>query len=1023
MEAISREAQEISGSTEKPETSPKTAKADIGERTPQRDAVGVYAMNDGALKSESTLVGRQRELAVLWKQFEESLTGRLCVALVAGEPGIGKTRLLQEVAQRAEQAGALVLRGGASESEGMPPYLPFLEALGSYIRTASREQLRTQAGPMASILATILPELPRQLGELAGSSPLPPEQARLRLFEAVGTLLSRLSATAPLMLLLDDLQWADPASLDLLCHLARQCTTSHLLLLGAYRSSELVGHPELSRALLSLTRLRVLTSLSLGPLDVSAVADLAQGVLGTPVDQQTAQVLSTQSEGNPFFTEEVLRAWSEVGALTRMAQCFTLVKPADNLLPSSIVGVVRARLSRLPAVTVETLRTAALVGRTFEVTVLAEVIGELPEAVEESLGPAVQAELLRAEPPDCYTFSHDKVRECLSAEVAQLRHRRLHGLIGHVLEARADHEGNQSLAELAFHWSLSGDRERGASYARRAAEQAWHAYAFADAMRHYRTTLDLLPAQDGQRGTVLMCLGEAALLAGAEREAIPAFEEAQAWFQARQDKTAVALAAHGLGRAWSRLEGHAEALAAFETALAELLDEPGLQRVQVLVDLATLLAVSLGRQQEGLRAGQQALELAQKQEDTHLEAMASRTVGNLLMRANLLEEALPLLERALVLAKALNDPVEASECCACLTLAYIWSNHHRTEAITRERLTWAKLTHDPYQMRHAYTWVGAVAGMQGKFAESEQWFTQAETALFSLASPEPHAYLHYCRGWGAYVRGDYAVAEEQFSQASALFRELGPNVVVWYLAPLSLTYFQQGKRDEALSCLHEVEALLSSQEEGTISMALALCEVSQLVISMRDQERVAHYHRQLLPFQGRFLSFLTDRVLGELEMQLVDWTTAQDHLSRADATARSVGLTPELARTLVAQGRLVLAHGGRASRALGVALFEAALALFEQVGMQAEALAVREHLAHLPKKSRSRSALPLPAGLTAREAEVLRLIATGKSNRQIAEVLVLSERTVANHLAHILNKTGTDNRAAATAFAVRHGLA
>ena len=124
------------------------------------------------------LVGRQQELSKLWRLFEETLEGRLQVVLVEGEPGIGKTRLLREIAQHTEESGALVLHGGASEAEGMPPYLPFLEALGSYIRTAPREQLLSQAGPLAPILATILPELTLALGELPHSYPLPAEQAR-----------------------------------------------------------------------------------------------------------------------------------------------------------------------------------------------------------------------------------------------------------------------------------------------------------------------------------------------------------------------------------------------------------------------------------------------------------------------------------------------------------------------------------------------------------------------------------------------------------------------------------------------------------------------------------------------------------------------------------------------------------------------------------------------------------------------------------------------------------------------------
>jgi predicted ATPase len=680
-----------------------------------------------AAHQQLPLAGRQKELHRLWDLFEATSTGGTHIVLVSGEPGIGKTRLLREVAVRAEQSGALVLRGDASEAEGMPPYLPFLEALGSYIRTAPHEHLRAQAGPMAPILATILPELTVILGELPNSYPLPAEQARLRLYEAVGMFLASIATMAPLVVLLDDLQWADPASLGLLLYMVRQRSSTRLFLLGTYRTSELAGNPALERALVELTRLRLLTPLSLGPLSEAEIALLASGVLGALVDPQAARLLYIHSEGNPFFAEELLRAWVETGTLSARAGLFTLVRKLPNVLPSSIVGIVRERLSRLPATTVESLRIAALIGRTFDVTFLAEVLGQEAEAVEESLLAAVRAGLIQADPQDTFTFSHDKVRECLTAEVTSLRRRRLHGFIGRVLEAQADQGSAQHLADLAFHFARSGDRTRGAYYARRAAEQAFQASASEDAMKHYRVALDLLPSEDSERGSLLLGLGEAVILAGAEREAIVAFEEAQNWFlHHHQDRKAAARAAHGLGRAWSRLEVHFSAQAALETALTLLEDHPGPEQVQVLVDLATLLAVSLARQREGIAYGERALSLARLLQDKHLEAMASRTVGNLLMRGYQLAAAFPLLEHALILAKEVDDPAEASECCACLTLAYAWSGRfQQAQTITRERLSFALRSHEPYQSRHVYHWMAMLAAVQGKFTEADQWLGQA----------------------------------------------------------------------------------------------------------------------------------------------------------------------------------------------------------------------------------------------------------------------------------------------------------
>src|SRR6185437_1587264 len=168
----------------------------------------------------SALIGRQREMAQLQQCFADAAAGQMTVALISGEPGIGKTRLLDEMAARAHAAGAQVLHGAATEAEGMPPYLPFLEALGQHIRAAPPDELRAQTGANASILASLLPELHARLGKLPQTHTLPPEQARLRLYEAIGALLAAISHEQPLLLRLDDLHWADPATLDLLCYIA-----------------------------------------------------------------------------------------------------------------------------------------------------------------------------------------------------------------------------------------------------------------------------------------------------------------------------------------------------------------------------------------------------------------------------------------------------------------------------------------------------------------------------------------------------------------------------------------------------------------------------------------------------------------------------------------------------------------------------------------------------------------------------------------------------------------------------------
>jgi len=978
-------------------------------------------MTGGAPRAKPVLVGRQRELDGLWNQFEQSMTGRMRAALVAGEPGIGKTRLLQEVARRAEQTGASVLRGGASEAEGMPPYLPFLEALGKHIRAATPDEVRAQAGAMASVLATILPELSLCLGELPSSYPLPPEQARLRLYEAVGMFLAAIAAPHGLLLLLDDLQWADTATLDLLCYVARSQPDARLLVLGAYREGEITHRLAFERALTELNRLRQLTTITPGSLTETDLSTFASNALGAPVDAALSRLLASQSEGNPFFAEELLWGWLETGVITHDEEGVRLGEPVEAMLPSSIVSAVRQRVNRLAPQVITLLHTAAIIGRTFDIALLAGVVDQDREAVEEQLQQAEQARLIRSEQAGTFTFSHDTIRACLYDEVSSARRTRLHTLIGRRLELRLDHRDAHQLAELAFHFARSGDRELGATYSQLAAEQARRAYAPQEAVGHYRTALLLVADHDPRRGEWLQGLGEAALLAATPLDAIGAFQAAQDWWLRAGNSGVAGRAALGLGRAHWRLEEIGPARAALQQAVALLSEQPTADTVRALIEFGSLLVLSLHEHSEARGFLDRALALAQRFGDVRLEAAASRALGNLLLRAGEVEGATLLLEQALLKADEVSDALEATESCAGLFLAYSWAGAlDRREELFRRWLAYARRCHDPYQLRHLYSHLAAHYVMRGQRAEAEEALAQGRLIVEQLASPEPLALLQLTQGLLASFWGDPETAEELLRAAIARFRELEPRSLVWWLGGLGFVQALAGKRQEALAALDELEALIAPLPAGTMPTAHTLSNMAAITAQLGDRAWAARLYPRLLPFGGQFHGFLVDRLLGALATLLGDFPAAREYLAAAEEAARQFGLKAEHVLTLLARADLEMAEHGRAGAASARALLEEAVALGEQFGSQTVARQVRERLRQL---ARMGTRPHLPAGLSLREAEVLRLVAQGLSNREIAEALVISERTVANHLASIFNKTLADNRAAATAFALRHGLA
>ncbi|MGB5047807.1 MAG: AAA family ATPase, partial [Caldilineaceae bacterium] len=738
----------------------------------------------------SILFGRARELALIEDAFQKTQSQQARTVLLAGESGSGKSALLEAVATACEER-ALVLRGSASDAEGMPPYLPFLEALGTAMRTLPVERLRQLCAPDAPILAGLFPELARRLDDTAAAFVVPPEQARLRLYQAVGQFIANLAAEHPLVFLLDDIHWAEAATFDLLIQIARTQRSAPVLWLLAYRSEEARRNPALERARAELNRLANAITIHLDTLSADALGQLATHYLAGSAQPTLVQELLAQSDGNPFYVEELLRHWRESGQIGQGAQGWQATNLRQDDLPEGIASLVGLRLARQPAPVIESLRAAAVVGRSFEASLVAALSGQPIESVEAHLQQALEAWLVQDGADGHFTFRHTQIRQTLYSQVLPSRRQRWHAALAQLLEQSTP----QPLARLASHFARGGDPHKGAAYGLRAGHAAQQAYAWEEAITQYEAALGLLDPTDAQRGDALFHLGEALSLAGREREAVNAFAAARAWHKQAGDLLGSARAGHRLGQVYWRMEDLPNARAALESALYAMPVEPSHARVELLVDLGSLLAVSLHQMADGLALGQEALQLAQRLEDDRLLAAASRVVGNLLVRSNRLPAGTQQLEQALRLAVAADDPVEAAECCAHLTLAYAWSTDFQR---ARETLhLWeglARQSHDLYQLRHIYSMAAAAGIVAGDWEQAEAHLNGAQLIVEGLTSPEPAALLRVNRGLLAYYRDDFAQAEAHFEAASETFRGLGPGGLVWYLGALGMALAAQGKR-------------------------------------------------------------------------------------------------------------------------------------------------------------------------------------------------------------------------------------
>jgi DNA-binding CsgD family transcriptional regulator len=883
-------------------------------------------------------------------------------------------------------------------------------------------------------LSSLLPELADYHKELFPLKPLPHDQTRFRLYEAIASFLEAIGRSQAVVLSLDDLQWADTASLDLLCFLTHYHPNTRQFIVGAYRECEVDRNLALKHALVELSRERALTSLVVGPLSSAEVGTLASNRSGSMLSPEVQSLLYTQCEGNPFFAEEILDGWIESGAIKKKQQQLVAAAPLEQALPPTIVGAIHQRFVRLAPAMIDHLRIAAIIGRSFDPLLLAQIEGQEVEVVEECLLEAAQVRLIRVEENGHFLFCHDKIRECLYKEVSASRRRRLHRQIGDMLESHFEQEQTtsmQQLAHLAFHFARSNDLEKGVHYSLRAATRALQTAAAEEAMLHYRTALGLIESNDPRYVDVLLDLGEAALWAGKEQEAEAIYESARTRLLhiSVRDAVRTARATHGLALALWRQEKRQEARAMLEHALACLGNDQSGERVKVLVDLSQLLIIHMKQYEEGMAYARQAVETAHNLGETELEMKAHRILlGSPSLHVSDFPGAVRALEQLMLRAEERDDVAEAEECCFNLAVAHYWmAQIRKSYEVSLRRIMLVERFRQPYQQRTAYTWPILLLASQGKWIEARREIDRARSVIEHLESSMPYALLRQFQGFLAYQQEDYVLAERELEAALTLADEnllLGLGEIVHYLGPLCLVQATLGKRKQAYVSMARLEHILELLPDGVLASASMRTCLAVTSLMLDDAERLRDHYTHLLDFRGHYYWFLVDRILGLIATRRGEWNKAALYLAEAEHTARREGLYPELARTLQGQAELALGSATRESTQRAIALLKTALALFEDLEMKASASQAHHRLQTLShRKGESGQSPHLPAHLTQREAVVLQLVTRGKSNSQIAQELHISEKTVIHHLTHIYNKTNSENRTAATAFAIHHGLA
>ncbi|MGH9012052.1 MAG: ATP-binding protein, partial [Acidimicrobiia bacterium] len=485
------------------------------------------------LPARLPFVGREPELERLAKTLAETTVGRGGLVMVLGDPGIGKTRTTEELAERARREGMDVAWGHCYEGDWAPPYGPFVEVLEALTASTEPGELRADLGDGGAALAQLVPGLRRVLPDLPEAVPLQPDEERFRLIDAMAQFLVARSHRAPLVCCLDDLHWADHSSVAMLRHVARFAVGQRLLVLGTYRDAEVgPGHP-LAEALGALRRDVEYQRVKLAGLEAKSVGQLLDALAEHDVTGAIATAIAAETDGNPFFIKEVLRHLVEEGRFFRGADGrWATDRPiADLGIPEGVREVIDRRLSRLSGDANKLLAAASLFEGTFRFDVLVRVASLDEDSALDALDEALTAHLLvPAGGIDSYGFAHALVRHTLADALSPSRRGRLHLRVAEALEAAAGDASTVARAgEIAGQYhraaGLAG-AERGVEPALAAATHAEATGAHDEAARFLRMALDLLPEGDSRRARLLSRLGMALAWALAFDEAVPTVVEA-----------------------------------------------------------------------------------------------------------------------------------------------------------------------------------------------------------------------------------------------------------------------------------------------------------------------------------------------------------------------------------------------------------------------------------------------------------------------------------------------------------------
>jgi DNA-binding CsgD family transcriptional regulator/tetratricopeptide (TPR) repeat protein len=974
--------------------------------------------------SISPFVGRAAELEKLRTLMPRAEGERRRVALLAGEPGAGKSRLAREFAAQVAMEGVLVLYG-ACDAVVRTPYGPFVEALERLVQVTEEAQLRAALGAGGGELTRLLPDLSVKVGGLAQPAEADADTERHRLHTAVADLLANVSRARPILLVLEDGHWADATTLLLLRHLARPAWSARLLILATFRDSEADVPAELSETLADLRRSDDVVRMRLEGLSGAEVSDLVSRAAGSDHDDPELRELATTihdlTAGNAFLVCELWRAAVETGVVEVAGGQVRVTRPLTEFgTPESVREVVSQRLSRLGPRTIELLELAAAAGPEFELEPVRRAAGiaepELLAALEEAVGSGMIEEL-HAQRLAC-RFTHEIVRRALYDRLTRLRRAELHLRVGEALES-AGAGSDRALADLAHHFGAAapfGGGERAIDYNLRAASAASAALAFDDAAMRLRTAIEIGIQGEPERAGALLELGAASHRAGKATDALDAFVSAAEIARALDSGELLARAAIGYEDAcWRPGVIRRDAIELLEEALATIDDSSDELRIRLLAGLSRALNFA-GERERGALVRDNAIALARRYEDR--AGLAKVLVGAYWARGTTpLEEILSMLTEARDLGQELGDVEMQTDAMAWRAPTFVALSDldsARAEVVVLREM--AERTAQPFMHHVAEHYGSAIALCDGNLADAE------------AMAGRSHDWARLLTGRDA--SGTHGIQMFGVRREQGRLAELAPVIRILageaeregpWRPGLAVVLAELGMEREAKRELSRLAAEGIDGYQASLWLA-TLTYLTDACAAVSDEQMAAIVYPELEPLAGTNVMIghlvacygAADRYLGMLAAMLGEPGRAEEHFEQALEQNRRMGASTWVAHTAYEYGRFLLGRG-RGARNYAQALLGEAAGLAERIGM--EGLLGKIRLLDVPTSG------GLPGGLSPREAQILKLVARGLSNREIGQELTISEHTAANHIRNILRKTDCANRTEAASYAHRQGLA